>query len=102
MGHILAVASLSKLVVATDTPYTYVHDLTHLYEASSGPEVSLGIRFFYVYDLAIALLSMGVISASHVHKAPLEMRVPEFSRLANCAAVCLAMSFLPLTRDHLD
>ncbi|KAF6796382.1 hypothetical protein CSOJ01_13231 [Colletotrichum sojae] len=72
------------------------------YALTSEPDVSLGIRFFYCHGLTIALLWMGVISASHVHKAPLEIRVPKFWRLANRAAVRLAMFFLPSARKHLN
>lgn len=102
MAYILAAASLSKLVVATDLPDADPHDLTHHYELRSEPEVSAGIRIFYCHGLAIALLCMGAIAFSNDHKTPPDMRIPKRWRLANRAVVCLVLFLLPLAGDRLN
>jgi hypothetical protein len=99
MGYIIASAALSKLVLATDCPNADAHDLTPHYEERSEHEVANGIRFFYCHGMAIALLAMGAISASHEHKLFTTMRVPKIYRLGNRFAVCVILFLLPLAHD---
>ena len=58
MGYILAAASLSRLVLATDCRDANVEDLTEAYISNSQQEVPIGLRWFYCGGLGIALLCM--------------------------------------------
>ncbi|KAK7403577.1 hypothetical protein QQX98_010670 [Neonectria punicea] len=99
MGYILASAGLSKLVLTTDTPNTNPEQLSEHYHARADPEIANGIRFFYCHGLAIALLSMGVISWCHQHRVPATLRWSKTTRLANRLAVCAIMFFLPMAKS---
>lgn len=102
-GYVLASAALSRIVVATDAPDTDAGHLTEAYQHRSEAEVPLGLRLFYCVGLGVALLSMGVISASHVHKQPpATCRVPKRWRLANRAAAAAVLCCLPAAGDRLD
>lgn len=99
MGYILASAGLSKLVLATDTPGADAHQLSDHYTHRAEDEVANGIRFFYCHGLAIALLSMGVISWCHEHRKPPTLRWSKTARLANRLAACFVMFLLPLAKN---
>ena len=58
MGYILAAASLSRLVLATDCHDANAEDLTESYISNSQGEVPTGLRWFYCGGLGIALLCM--------------------------------------------
>ncbi len=58
MGYILAAASLSRLVLATDCHDANAEDLTEAYISNSQREVPTGLRWFYCGGLATALLCM--------------------------------------------
>lgn len=58
MAYVLAGASLSRLVLATDCQDVNVDDLTDAYTGSSKSEISSGLRWFYCSGLGVALLSM--------------------------------------------
>ena len=60
MAYVLAGASLSRLVLATDCRDANLDDLTEAYTGSSKPEVSSGLRFFYCVGLGVALISMSM------------------------------------------
>ncbi|KAB5585807.1 bacterial low temperature requirement A protein-domain-containing protein [Coniochaeta sp. 2T2.1] len=95
MGYILASAALSKLVVAADCRDSPLETLTEFYQLRSEEHVSLGLRFYYCTGLAVALLSMGLISFAHEHKLPVTCRLPKWVRLANRVAVCVVLFALP-------
>ncbi|KAK7415531.1 hypothetical protein QQZ08_012309 [Neonectria magnoliae] len=99
MGYILASAGLSKLVLTTDTPNTNPEQLSEHYNERADPEIANGIRFFYCHGLAVALLSMGVISWCHQHRVPATLRWSKTARLANRLAVCVIMFFLPMAKS---
>ena len=58
MGYVLAAASLSRLVLATDCRDANVEDLTEVYISKSLKEIPTGLRWFYCGGLGIALLCM--------------------------------------------
>ena len=58
MGYILAAASLSRLVLATDCRDANAEDLTEAYISNSQKEVPTGLRWFYCGGLGTALLCM--------------------------------------------
>ncbi|KAM5355648.1 hypothetical protein ACJ41O_002294 [Fusarium nematophilum] len=99
MGYILASAGLSKLVLATDSPGANPEQLSGHYVDRAEDEIANGIRFFYCHGLAIALLFMGVISATHQHRRPATLRWSKKTRLANRLAVCVVMFFLPMAKS---
>ena len=99
MGYILASAALSKLVLATDVPNANPENLSHHYEERAEDHIANGIRFFYCHGLAIALLSMGIISWCHDHRRPADLRWSKTTRLANRFVVCIIMFFLPLAHS---
>ncbi|CAM1504207.1 Fc.00g017980.m01.CDS01 [Cosmosporella sp. VM-42] len=99
MGYILASAALSKLVLATDVANANPENLSHHYEDRAEDHIANGIRFFYCHGLAIALLSMGVISWCHDHRRPADLRWSKTTRLANRFAVCIIMFFLPMAHS---
>lgn len=96
MGYILASAGLSKLVLATDVPNTNPEQLSEHYRVVAEEDIANGIRFFYCHGLAVALLSMTVISLCHDHRKPVTLRWNKNYRLANRVAACMVMFFLPL------
>ena len=63
MAYVLAGASLSRLVLATDCSDANVDDLTDVYISRSESEVSFALRWFYSAGLGVALLSMSTPSA---------------------------------------
>lgn len=58
MGYILAAASLSRLVLATDCQDANAEDLTEAYISNSQRVVPTGLRWFYCGGLGTALLCM--------------------------------------------
>ena len=58
MGYVLAAASLSRLVLATDCHDANAEDLTDAYISNSQREVPTGLRWFYCGGLGTALLCM--------------------------------------------
>lgn len=60
MAFVLAGASLSRLVLATDCSDANAADLTEAFMASSNSEVPIGLRWFYCVGLGIALFCMGM------------------------------------------
>ena len=97
MSYVLGAAALSKLVLATDCPDADAHDLTHFYEEKSEDHLPSGLRWYYCVGLGLALLFMGVISLTHVHKdPPIGVRIKKRYRLANRVAICIIFFCLPL------
>lgn len=100
MSYVLGAAALSKLVLATDCADANSHDLTTLYEEKSEDHLPAGLRWFYCVGLGLALLFMGVISMTHVHKdPPIGVRIKKRYRLANRAVVCVIFFCLPLAHE---
>ena len=58
MGYVLAAASLSRLVLATDCHDANAEDLTEAYISNAQREVPIGLRWFYCGGLGTALLCM--------------------------------------------
>ena len=59
MGYVLAGASLSKLVLASDCMNTDKETLGEAYIGRSLSEIDTGLRWFYCAGLGIALGCMG-------------------------------------------
>ncbi|TVY33559.1 hypothetical protein LOCC1_G007531, partial [Lachnellula occidentalis] len=99
MSFVLGAAALSKLVIAHDCQDTEVYYLTETYMVKSEEEVPIGLRWFYCAGLGIALLCMGIISISHVHKdGPRGMRIRKKHRMANRFGICAILFCLPLAQ----
>lgn len=96
MGYVLASASLSRLVLATDCRDANIEDLTEAYGAKSTPELNQGLRWYYCGGLSVALFSMSLISLSHVHKEFDGQRLGKRYRLPLRAAVATILLCLPL------
>ena len=58
MGYVLAAASLSRLVLATDCHDANPEDLTEAYISKVETELPTGLRWFYCGGLSVALLCM--------------------------------------------
>ena len=121
MAYVLAGASLSKLVLATDCRDANVDDLTDDYAGNSSSVVPQGLRWFYCVGLGIALLCMsmlpsrsdfllfaapeadllGIISLSHVHKEFDGQRIDKKYRIPVRVSVAIIFICLPLA-DKLD
>ena len=99
MAYVLAGASLSKLVLATDCHNANPEDLTEAYRAKSEPEVPEGLRWFYCAGLGIALLCMSIISMTHEHKVFDGQRIGKKYRIPNRVAVSVILICLPLAKD---
>lgn len=101
MGYVLGGASLSRLVLATDCQDANTEDLTEAYIGKSEHEVSPGLRWFYCGGLGVALISMSLISLSHVHKEFAGQRIRKQYRLPLRFAVAIILICLPLA-EHLS
>ncbi|KAI4219338.1 MAG: hypothetical protein L6R36_008391 [Xanthoria steineri] len=99
MSYVLAGASLSRLVVAHDCQDAEVEQLSGNSAVLSEEEIPRGLRWFYCAGLGAALLSMSVISYTHVHKKFDGQRVTKRSRLGLRVAVALIMICLPLAES---
>ena len=60
MGYVIAGASLSRLVLATDCSDADAEDLTEVYVDKAESEVPIGLRWYYCAGLSVALLFMGM------------------------------------------
>ena len=98
MGYVLAGASLSRLVLATDCPNANTEDLTEMYTVKAEHEVSDGLRWFYCCGLGVALLGMSVISMTHVHKEFDGQRIRKRFRVPLRLAVAVILILLPLAK----
>lgn len=102
MSFTLAAAALSKLVVATDCSNADAEDLTEFYQHKSENHIPTGLRWFYCAGLGIALLGMGIISLTHVHKDPAAgVRLPKKFRMLNRFVVCVILTALG-SAEHLN
>lgn len=115
MGYVLAAASLSRLVLATDCHDANAEDLTEAYISNSQNELPAGLRWFYCAGLGIALLCMSkslstshsfliisttdlpaIISLCHVHKEFDGQRISKRYRIPVRIPVAVTLIFLPL------
>ena len=99
MAYVLAGASLSKLVLATDCRDANPEDLTEVYAMKSEAEIPVGLRWFYCGGLGAALLSMSVISMTHVHKVFDGQRISKKFRIPNRIAVSIIIICLSVARS---
>lgn len=99
MAYVLAGASLSRLVLIRDCRGTNPDFLTEAYLAKSESEVPQGLRWFYCAGFGVALLFMGLISASHVHKVFEGQRIKKKTRLLNRIVVAIVLICLPLAES---
>ncbi|KAL9102338.1 MAG: hypothetical protein Q9163_002519 [Psora crenata] len=96
MGYVLAGASLSRLVLASDCYDAHAEDLTETYVERSEHELSPGLRWFYCCGLGVALISMSLISLSHVHKEFDGQRLGKRYRLPLRIAIAIIFICIPL------
>ncbi|QIW97093.1 hypothetical protein AMS68_002611 [Peltaster fructicola] len=101
MSFVLGSGALSRLVVASDTPDAHLENLTEAYQSRSEHEIAAGVRWFYCAGFGVALLNMGVISLTHVHRDMVGQRLHKRWRLAIRAAVAIILICLPLA-ENLD
>ena len=99
MAYVLAGASLSRLVIATDCRDANPEDLTEAYALKSESEIPTGLRWFYCCGLGIALLSMSIISMTHVHKVFDGQRIGKKFRIPNRIAVSVVVICLSVVRS---
>ena len=96
MSFVLAGGALARLVVATDTPDANKDHLTEEYAARSETEIRNGIRWFYCAGLGIALMLMGIIAMTHIHKDVGDLRLSKKYRLIGRFIVAIILICLPL------
>jgi low temperature requirement protein LtrA len=96
MSFVLGSGALARLILVRDTHGTHVDMLTDLYRARSERDIAIGIRWFYCGGYGVALLSMGVISLSHTHKTPPNIRLTKSKRLAVRSGIAMVIIMLPL------
>nr|OQO25053.1 hypothetical protein B0A51_07432 [Rachicladosporium sp. CCFEE 5018] len=99
MSFVLGGGALARLVLATDTEDAHVEMLTETYQHRSDEHVASGIRWFYSAGFGVALLCMTLISLSHIHKSPTNIRFPKKKRLAYRIAVAIILILLPLAES---
>ena len=99
MAYVLGGGALSKLVLAVDTPNSHLAALTDTYRLKAEPEIAKGIRWFYCAGFGIALIFMGLISISHVHKEIEGLRFKKRYRLVGRYAIAVILILLPLAES---
>jgi hypothetical protein len=102
MAFTLSAASLSKLVLAHDSPKADPEWLSETYAAKSEETLSQGLRWYYCAGLAISLLSMGIISMSHESKLIEGQRLSKLKRTLYRSIVSIAILLLPLAKERLS
>ena len=68
MAFVLGSGALARLVLVTDTPNSKLDFLTEDYRRKAEPDIAPGIRWFFCAGWGVAMMCMGVISVTHVHK----------------------------------
>lgn len=105
MGIALGGGALSVLVVAVDTVGADFHDLEHVYAQRAelhGEHVEQGLRWYLCGGFGLALMGMGLIATTHIHKEPGGQRLAKKWRLVFRLLVAVAVICLPLAGDGLD
>ena len=98
MGYVLAASTLGKLVLAHDCADSDPETLGEAYIDKSVAIVSQGVRWFYCGGIGVTLLSMGLISFSHIHKRVKGVRLKKRPRLFIRACTATAIICLPLAK----
>lgn len=83
-------------MLAVDTPDSHLDALTERYQKHAEEHVESGIRWFYCAGFGIALISMGLISTTHVHRNISGLRLRKCWRLCGRFAVGIVIVCLPL------
>ncbi|CAK4028528.1 low temperature requirement A [Lecanosticta acicola] len=99
MAFVLGGGGLARLVVANDAPNSHSEWLTETYRERSEDHIPDGIRWFYCCGFGLALISMAIISISHVHKQSEGIRLTKKFRLSARIAVAIVFICLPLVHD---
>lgn len=99
MAFVLGGGGLARLVLSHDAPGSHLDWLTETYQARSEDHIPDGIRWFYCGGFGIALLLMGMISISHVHKENEHIRLTKKWRLAVRFLVSIVCICLPLAHE---
>ncbi|GAM90220.1 hypothetical protein ANO11243_082620 [Dothideomycetidae sp. 11243] len=97
MSFVLSGGALARLVVAHDCEDTDVEHLSDAYQARSEDVIAPGIRWFYCGGMGLALMLMGVMSMSHIHKESKLSRLRKRYRLglrfaAGTSIICLSLA----------
>lgn len=100
MGYVLAAASIAQLVLAHDCQDTDPETLGEGYIVRSVAVVSSGVRWFYCGGLGVALISMSIISFSHVHKRLDKVRLKKRPRLFIRCCVAVVIICLPVSDSN--
>jgi low temperature requirement protein LtrA len=99
MAYSLAAASLSRLVVAHDCADADPDTLGEAYVDRSVESIDAATRWFYCGGLALSLLSMCLISLTHIHKQIPHARLKKRPRLAIRACIAITILLLPLAHS---
>lgn len=99
LGYSLSAGALSRLVLAHDCNDAEVESLTESYSKKSEADISPGLTWFYCAGMAITLISMVLISLSHVHKSVEGIRITKLQRLANRSVMAIIVLLLPLAHS---
>jgi low temperature requirement protein LtrA len=102
MGYVLAAATLSQLVLAHDCADADPETLGEEYVAHSAGSILPGIRWYYCGGLGVALISMSVISLSHIHKRLPNARLMKRPRIFIRCCIAVIIICLPLAHDRLS
>ncbi|KAG8528058.1 uncharacterized protein KY384_006974 [Bacidia gigantensis] len=104
MAYVLAGASLSRLVLATDCEDADAENLVESWAARAEHthEIPIGLRWFYCVGLGVALISMSAISLAHVHKTFEGQRLKKMYRLPVRVSIAIVIICLPLAEDRLS
>lgn len=101
MGYVLAAATLSQLVLAHDCADASPETLGEDYIKRSAASVLPGIRWYYCGGVGVALVSMSIISLSHIHKRLPNARLMKRPRLVIRCCIAVIIICLPLAHDRL-
>ncbi|KAF2755241.1 hypothetical protein EJ05DRAFT_442447 [Pseudovirgaria hyperparasitica] len=99
LGYVISSSSLAKLVLAHDFADADYDSLEGHYHERSEEHILTGQRWFYCGGLALALVSMGGISLTHVYKTLPDQRLVKYKRVFLRCLVAIAILLLPLAES---
>ena len=105
MSFVLSAATISRVVLAHDSPHCPIDALGEDYVARSQPSIPQGQRWFYCAGLGISLICTAVIANTHKYKRPdgtWFWQHRKNARLGFRAMVGVAIMLLPLAREKLN
>ena len=105
MSFVLSAATISRLVLAHDSPGCPIDALGTDYTSRSQPRISQGQRWFYCAGLGISLICTSIIANVHKYKRPSGTwfwQHRKNARLGFRAMVGVAILLLPLARERLN